>query len=376
MLTVIVFIIILGLLIFVHELGHFLVALRNGIKAEEFGFGFPPRILGFVKDDETGKYKLVPGHKHVESENTIYSINWIPLGGFVKIKGEDGIGDRDPDSFASRPAWTRTKVLAAGVIMNFIFAWVLISIALMIGAPEAIDDSVENISDTKIQISQVIPDSPADEMGLKVGDEILGMTSIAEVKNFVSGNGGGEIMLNIKRGKDTLELKGVPREEYPKEQGPLGVSLVKTAIISYPWYEAIWKGLVATYELIIFIIVTLCVLIRDLILGRSVAIDIAGPVGIAVLTHQVTTLGLVYILQFAAILSINLGIINGLPIPALDGGRILFIIIEKIKGSPVSQKVEQMFHTVGFTLLIALMLLVTFKDLMRFDIIGGIKGLF
>ncbi len=398
MLTVIVFIIILGLLIFVHELGHFLVARRNGIKAEEFGFGFPPRIFGFVKDEKSGKYEFVPGNKKVESKNTVYSINWVPLGGFVKIKGENGRDGESPDSFSGRPAWTRIKVLVAGVIMNFILAWVLISIALIIGAPEAVDDSIKDVRDTKVQISQVAPGSPADEMGIKIGDEIIKATNppatpersdgrrgieqeikIATTKDlqeFTGNNKGEEVTLEIKRGKEILILSGVLRTEFPEDQGPLGASLVRTAIVSHPWYEAIWKGLVSTYELIIVIIVALFNIIRDLVLGRQVTIDIAGPVGIAALTHQVTTLGLVYILQFAAILSINLGIINGLPIPALDGGRILFILIEKVKGSPVSQKVEHIFHTASFVFLIALMVLVTVRDFMRFDIIEGVKGLF
>lgn len=394
MVTIVVFIAILGLLIFVHELGHFLVARRNGIKTEEFGFGFPPRLFGFVKNEKSGKYKFVFGNKKVESKNTVYSINWIPLGGFVKIKGEDGKDGESSDSFAGRSAWTRIRVLVAGVIMNFILAWILISVALIIGAPEAVDDSIKDARNTKVQISQIIPGSPADEMGIKIGDEIIKATSsfimsersngkqeikiniTKDLQEFTSNNKGEEITLEIKRGKEILMLNGMLRAEFPEDQGPLGASLVRTAIVSHPWYEAIWKGLTSTYELIVVIIIALFNIIKDLILGRQITVDIAGPVGIAALTHQVTTLGLVYILQFAAILSINLGIINGLPIPALDGGRILFVLIEKIKGSPISQKVEHVFHTVSFILLIALMILVTIRDFMRFDIIEGIKGLF
>ena len=184
------------------------------------------------------------------------------------------------------------------------------------------------------------------------------------------------MVIEIKRGREILALSGVLRAEFPEDQGPLGAALVRTAMVSHSWYEAIWSGLVSTYELIIVIILALYNIIKDLILGMPVAVDIAGPVGIAVLTHQVTTLGLVYILQFAAILSINLGIINGLPIPALDGGRILFVLIEKIKGSPISQKIEHMFHTASFVFLIAIMILVTVRDFMKLDVIGGIKGLF
>ena len=141
--------------------------------------------------------------------------------------------------------------------------------------------------------------------------------------------------------------------------------MAETAIVAYPWYQAIWKGLISVFDLIVLMLSTLGGIIYGLIFGKGVPADLSGPVGIAVLTKQVTTLGLVYVMQFAAILSINLGIINALPIPALDGGRILFILIEKIKGKPVGQKVEQMFHTVGFILLLALMALVTFRDVWK-----------
>lgn len=386
MLTIIVFILILGVLIFVHEMGHFLVAIRNGIKADEFGFGFPPRIFGLVKDEKSGKYKFILGSKDIKSKNTVYSLNWIPLGGFVKIKGESGEGKSESDSFAGKSAWIRTKVLAAGVIMNFFLAWVLLSITLMIGAPQAIDDS-ENIKDAKVQISQVVPGAPAEEMGLKMGDEIyaagaIGQKVWSEIKTteavqvLADKNKGKEIILKIKRGQETLELKGTPRMEYPENQGPLGISLSRTAIISYPWYESIWMGLAAVFNLTLAIFAAIFGIFKSLFLGGGVPVDVAGPVGIAILTKQVTALGLVYVLQFTAILSINLGIINGLPFPALDGGRILFILIEKIKGSRVSQKAEQITHTVGFFLLIALMVLVTFRDFVRFEIIDKMKGLF
>ena len=387
MLTILVFIIILGLLIFAHEFGHFLAARRNGIKTEEFGFGFPPRILGYVKNDKNGKYKIILGDKKIVSKNTIFSLNWIPLGGFVKIKGESGEAKSDEDSFAGKSAWTRVKVLVAGVIMNFILAWALISIGLMIGAPQPVRDSDKLAKNPKIQVNQIIPGAPAEKMNLKIGDEIIKcqmpiprcqkkFSSIADIQNVINGYKGKEIIFQIKRGGEILEIKGVPRTEYPADQGPLGISLVKTALIAYPWYQAIWEGLKTTYEICIAIFSILGNIIKDFFTGKKVSVEVTGPVGIAILTKQVTGLGLVYILQFAALLRINLGIINGLPFPALDGGRILFILIEKIKGSPVSQKIERAFHTIGFVLLITLMIVVTFKDFIRFDLIEKIKGIF
>jgi regulator of sigma E protease len=396
--TAIVFIITLAILIFVHELGHFLVARRNKIKVEEFGFGFPPRIFGFqILDGEKSKTKkrFIWGKRDTEAElkheegvreGTIYSINWIPLGGFVKIKGEDGGHHNEEDSFSGKPAWVRIKVLGAGIIMNFVLAWAAISLALMVGSPQAIEDE-QGGKDSKIQIAQVIPGSPAEKIGIKAGDQILKCTegdeecqkpfsSVSEVQNYINKNKGREIALEIKRDDELLNIKGVPRVEYPEDQGALGISLVRTAIVSYPWYESIYRGLVSVLNLIWIMIETLFNIIKNLIIGQKVGLDVSGPVGIAYLTKQVTQLGFTYILQFVALLSINLGIINGFPFPALDGGRILFILIEKMKGSPVSQKVEQFAHTFGFIALIALMILVTLRDVVKFEIFDKLKNLF
>jgi regulator of sigma E protease len=443
MLTAVVFIVILGLLIFVHEFGHFITARKSGIKAEEFGFGFPPRIFGIQmlkgkkvekiseeekmdieisdyktpsgeevikevitdrirevdKEVKVKKWRFIWGKRDTEEEwkeepglesDTIYSINWIPLGGFVRIKGEDGSMANDPDSFAAKSAKKRIVVLAAGVIMNFLLAWVLISAAMMIGAPQPIEEgqpSSGTALDSKIQVSQVTSGSPAEASGLKIGDEVVRcvgiaticnkrFTEIKEVQDYISSNKGKEITLSIKRGSNFIDLKSTPRIDYPEDQGPLGISLTSTQIIQYPWYEAISRGLVATYNLIVLIVTTLFGMIKNIFIGQKVAVDVSGPIGIALLTKQVTELGLVYILQFAAILSINLGIINILPFPALDGGRILFILIEKIKGSPVSQKVEQAIHSSGFILLIMLMLFITFRDVVRNNIIDKIRNIF
>jgi regulator of sigma E protease len=442
MLTAIVFIVILGLLIFVHEFGHFITARKSGIKAEEFGFGFPPRIFGIqllkgkkiekISEEEdldvevssyegkkgekiikevlvnrtkeidrvvnVKKWRFIWGKRDTEKEwaaipglkaDTIYSINWIPLGGFVRIKGEDGSSANEADSFAAKGAGKRILVLAAGVIMNFVLAWFLISAALMIGAPQPVDDNQTsgNVLDSKIQVSQVVTGSPAEQSGFKIGDEVIHcvgnlaicnrrFTNIKDVQSYILENKGKEITLSIKRGSQYLELKVLPRIDYPEDQGPMGIALAQTQIIRYPWYEAIGRGITATYDLIVLIVTTLFEVIRNLLLGHRAGMEVTGPVGIAIMTKQVTELGLVYILQFAAILSINLGIINILPFPALDGGRILFILIEKIKGAPVSQRVEQAIHSSGFILLIMLMLFVTFRDLVKIDIVEKLKSFF
>jgi regulator of sigma E protease len=386
MITVLIFILILGLLVFVHELGHFVVARRNGVRAEEFGFGFPPRIFGMYKN-ERGKWKIVWGSKEVKASDTVYSANWIPLGGFVKIRGEDGEEKSNPESFAAKGSFARIRILAAGVLMNLFLAMAIFSLSFYLGVPQLAEEVVGgNVTNEKIQIVDVGKNTPAEEMGLRMGDEILGVinnesqlvkfSSVEDVQKYIGENKGNQLVLDIRRGKEDLKLTGVPRQESPEGEGPLGIGLAKTVEVRYPWYQAIAKGVEYTFSLILTFITFLGGLIWRLIAGQPAGIDVSGPVGIAVLTGQVAQLGFGYLLRFTAMLSVNLAIINVLPIPALDGGRILFILIEKIKGSPLSQKFEQRAHNIGFALLISLMVFVTFRDVMRFDIIDKVKNLF
>jgi regulator of sigma E protease len=383
MLTILIFIIILGSLVFVHEFGHFIVARRNGIKADEFGFGFPPRFVGVVKNDTTGKYDIIWGNRDIASPHTIYSFNWIPLGGFVKIKGEEGGQTTDTDSFANKPAWTRIKVLGAGVAMNFLLAWVLISLVYILGLPQPISpDQRGKYPDQKVQILEVKPGTPAADMHLRPLDEIIsidGKTVVTteEVTSAIAAKKGQEFSLVIKRGESVMTLQGVPRTEYPKNEGALGISLSETALMRYPWYEAIVEGGKTTVKVTETILVYLGKMLASLVGGaEKVALDVTGPVGIVYLTKQMTEMGFSYLLWFAALLSINLGIFNILPIPALDGGRIFFILIEKIKGKPVSRFIENRIHQVGFMLLLFLMLLVTIRDFSQFQILDKLKGLF
>lgn len=380
MLTILIFALVLGILVFVHELGHFLVARMNGIKADEFGFGFPPRIFGFVRDEATGRFRFVRGNADVKSPNTVYSFNWIPLGGFVKIKGEDRNSAADTDSFAGRSAWTRIKVLGAGVFMNFLLAWVLFSIVLMLGFPEQIDPAERGrYAKTDVQILQVQPKTPAEEIGLKAGDILLALdampvTSLSMVSEYINEHRGRAIIVQVSRGGTVIELRGTPRVSTPEGEGALGISFSETAIVSYPWYQAIRLGFEQTYVKTAEILGALGGMIASLFTGEKTEMDIAGPVGIVTLTKQMSELGLAYLLYFAAILSINLGIINILPIPALDGGRILFVLIEKIKGSPVSTTVEGYVHQIGFILLLLLMVLVTLNDILRLQFWNRFSG--
>jgi len=359
-LAIVVFILVLGLLIFVHELGHFVLAKKAGIKVEEFGFGFPPRIFGIRKGE------------------TLYSLNLFPLGGFVKIYGEIRKEGKDPlrkRAFYSQSALTRAGILVAGVTMNIVLAGLLLGLGHFIGLPALIDDSqADNLDSVKVQILQVAFDSPAEQAKLKTGDTIselryedesISISTVRQVQSFVNLHKGEEITLIAQRGDQVLEKQIVPREDHPEQEGPLGISLARTAIVSYPWYEAIVRGFISAFTLTWAIMVAFSGILWQLMTSGHLAVEIAGPVGIFDLTNQAAQLGFIYVLQFTAILSINLAILNALPIPALDGGRLLFLIIEKIKGSPISQKVERISQLVGFSLLILVMIAITWRDIAR-----------
>jgi regulator of sigma E protease len=368
MITAIIFILILGVLIFVHELGHFLTARRNGIRAEEFGFGFPPRIFGYAKTKKDGKFKIFWGNKEVETEDTVYSLNWIPLGGFVKIKGENGTEENDFDSFAAKSAWIRIKVLGAGVMMNFVLAWFLISIVFMLGAPAELVQMTD--STLPIKISEVSTGSPAESVGLLAGDEIVKKQTkvefrgVADFVAYANAHKGESIDLAVVRNNKTLNFSVIPRIDVPAGEGPLGVSF-GSEVLRFSFFEAIYKGMLTVLAIILAMLVALGGIIKGIFVGQKMAVEVAGPVGIALMTKQAVSFGLSSVALFVSILSINLGVINALPIPALDGGRILFILIEKLKGSPVSQKTEQHFHMIGFLILIGLMIFVTFKDVIN-----------
>ncbi|XOU94887.1 MAG: RIP metalloprotease RseP [Candidatus Kerfeldbacteria bacterium] len=386
-LTVIIFIVVLGLIVFVHELGHFYSAKKLGIGVEEFGFGFPPRLFGIQKINGTKKWKFIKGSKTPEitaetKGNVIYSLNWIPIGGFVKIKGEQGDQKDEDDSFSSKKIWKRVVVLSAGVAMNFIFAFIIISIGFGIGIPNAVDQDVPEsaiVFEQKIQVVEVESESPAEEAGIKLGDIIVSSKEVffvttQDFQDFAGPNLNNEIILTIDRAGEEIVVNVIPEDLNDNGKGAVGIWLADIGLIKYPWYMAIWMGAKTTVQITWQILVAFFELIKNLIITQEAGMELAGPVGIAVLTGQVAKLGFIYLLQFAAILSINLGIINFIPFPALDGGRVLFLLIEKIRKKPMNEKIEAMMHNFGFLLLILLVLFVTFKDISKYG--DSIKGFF
>ena len=388
MLTFLLFLLVIAVLVLSHEFGHFIVAKWKGMRVDEFGFGFPPRLFG---------------KQHGE---TFYSFNLLPFGGFVKIWGEDDAdGANDPHNFAARSAWDRFLVLVAGVGIVFLFflafldynifrsyafiaytlflgvlAYVLFTIGHGIGIPGVVGAG-EDARDAMVRVVDVIPGSPAAEAGVKAGDSILELipssdtesswhpvtvhvSEIEQVQNFVKTHAGGDITMVVERVNEELRLPIRLRKEAPAGEGLLGIAMAKVGIIRTAWYRAPWEGLLTTIATTKFVAGGLAFFFANIV-SSDVINSVAGPVGIAKVAGQASALGFAYLLQLIAVLSINLAILNILPIPALDGGRVLFLIIEKLRGKPIGVRVSQFAHTSGFIVLILLMLVVTYFDLTK-----------
>ncbi len=363
--TVIIFIIVLFVLVLVHEFGHFLVAKFLGMRVEEFGIGFPPRIGSIKKGD------------------TRYSLNLLPLGGFVKILGEEGESVNDPQSYSSRPAWQKSSVLLAGVAMNFFLAVGIFWITFTIGYPTTLEKDMANPPAIRlVQILDVAPQSPAKNAGIEMGDAVIRITNYEsgirkeiahskeltnseELQTFINKNKGKVLTLTIKRGGEILEKTMLARQNPPKGEGALGIGLADVGLIRYPWYSAFFHAWIWAFQTVWFIASSLFLVIVTLFSqGRTVG-EVAGPVGLASMVGKFYGLGASYFLAFVGVISLNLALLNTLPIPALDGGHLLFLIIEKVKGSPIKREFEQKLHTIGFALLLTLMLVVTIHDILK-----------
>ncbi len=347
MTTIASFILVLGVLIFVHELGHFVAAKLWRIRVEEFGIGYPPRLIRLAKIGDTE-----------------YTINLLPLGGFVRMTGEDD--PSRPDSFASKGKLARATTLLAGPLMNAALAAGLYAATYMLGVPMPVDGPGAGIY-------AVESGSPAEMAGLRPGDTVLQIddhiiTGPEDLREYVQAHKGAEISLIVRRDGQVLSepIRVIPRVNPPEGQGAMGVVIGEALNkVSYPWWQAIPMGVGELVQFTLLIFDRIGAMLQGLIRP-----EVAGPLGIAQLTAEVSRFGLVHSLRWTALLSTQLFLLNLVPFPALDGGRLLFVLVEAARrGRRLDPRKEGVVHFVGMMVLIGLMLLISYFDLLR--LIGG-----
>ncbi|MEI7463636.1 MAG: site-2 protease family protein [Candidatus Taylorbacteria bacterium] len=365
--TAIIFIIVLAVLIFVHELGHFLLARWNGIRVDAFKIGFGPRIF------------------HWKRGETEYGINLIPFGGYVKIHGEnpsdEATSGPDKDrSFINKNRWIQASVLLAGIFFNFIFAWLLYFGILFIGGNvpvSAFTNYKEYMTDHRVIVLDSTFDSPAIKAGLGIGDvissvlsngQLIAIRSTSDLQNVVNNSNGNSISLTYKKSGIDKTVQIVPVKGLIENKYAIGVSMDEIAYIHMPLFTALKNSIVSSVDIIWGTAVGLFNFVTGLFHGASSLSDVTGPIGIAVIIGNAFHLNISYLLIVVAIISINLGVINLVPFPALDGGRTLFVAIEGIIRRKIPEKFFNITNMVGFVLLMLLMVVVTFRD-----VVGLIK---
>jgi regulator of sigma E protease len=414
LITILALIVVLSLVVFVHELGHLLAARRSKVVVEEFGLGYPPRLFTFWHSEGKlaigGKEIIIPRKfelpeglqarslvayetavdgkgrtvlasiEQISADDpravqasrielldpgTVYSLNAIPFGGFAKMLGEED--PTFPGSLASKSKRARIFVLAAGAGMNLLTAALFFAIALGLGAPAVADP--ENAV-----IASVSPGSPAEQVGLEPGDIVLkaddtDILTIVDLQQYTQEHLGEEIVLTLQREDELLQIPVVPRVEVPEGDGPIGVGLSpRTELKRYVWYEALWEGAKEVVTMTGFIFTVPVQIIRGLIpldMARPV-----GPVGVGQLVGDAVEYSLdtgwwFPVMQMLGTLSVALAVTNLLPLPGLDGGRILFVIIEGIRGRRLDPAKEGLVHFIGLMLMVALMLFITWQDVVN-----------
>ncbi len=349
MLFLVAFFSLIGLVV-LHELGHFFMAKKFGVRVEEFGIGLPPRLVA----------------KRVGE--TLYSLNLLPLGAFVKLTGEEG-SSNDPRSFGAKPLLQRALIVGAGVVAFWIISFFIFAVlGATSGLPTGIsDENREDVLNPQVRVLGIAPGSPAQAAGMIPGDTIQDFQKVGEFQIFIDQHRGQEVILQVIRRSQVLSISVTPRVEPPAGQGPLGIQLVRTGNVKYPWYKAPIAAFQKTAGLTRDIVQGLIGTLAGVFSGKGLpeGVGIVGPIGIVDLLRNSFAFGISYFLSFLATLSIYLAIFNALPIPAVDGGRLFFLGIEAARKKPMGVKVEQRINMFFFILLITFMIWVTIKDITR-----------
>lgn len=376
MLTFIIFIIVFSIIVLVHEFGHFITAKMFDVRVDEFAIGFPPRIWA-----KKGK-------------EITYSVNAIPIGGFVRLFGEGGEGEKSKRSLVTKKTWQKTVIFVAGVAMNFLLAWVILTGFYLVGGKATFPGIWEHKgvqNDQKVYITYVEKDSPAEKNGIMAGDVIekingkgvyIDTSVIDEIQKAVSENKDRPVNIVLEKDKKEYQrniLTEKAEYEYDGrkvEYQKIGVTLETRGKIQAKWYMAPIVATAETWRLAKLTVVGIADMFKTLVTRLKISEHVVGPAGIVKLTGVAAGMGAGALLQFIVILSISLGIINIMPIPALDGGHVLFLAIEKVRRKPVPQGIKNAIQTVGFGLLLLLVLVITISDVNRFNVFGFLKGLF
>lgn len=355
---ILIFILILVVLIVGHEFGHFIAAKRAGMEVPEFGVGFPPKLWSKVYGA------------------TEYSVNALPFGGFVRIVGENGDVE-NPNSFTKKSKLKQAGVLCAGPAMNVVLGFLAFWIAFMLGFPTVVDDTEgAQLAHARVVVSEIVAGSPVDRAGMLVGDTVLsltasGKTTVVEHPTDISNALLLEpdlVLLTAERNGEERVFTIIPERgvivEEP-ERAALGVGSLVIADVSYGVLESLWRACVATVYGTVAIVTGIAELVTGALTLSASLETISGPVGIASVVSDAARIGWGQVLAFAGIISLNLAVLNLMPFPALDGGRLLFLGIEVVRGRALPQNVSSIANTIGFVLLIVLMLVVTWNDVVR-----------
>lgn len=351
LIAAVAFLVLLLVLILIHEGGHALLARLMGVRVEEFGFGFPPRLLS----RRVGE--------------TVYSVNALPIGGFVRLTGEDDADADDPRSFAAQPRGQRALIIAGGILANLALAVVAFTLVAGFGIDVPLGQTDRTVTNRRVEIVELQDTPVLRTTNIQPGDALLAVDAVpvetaADAAEKVRGFAGEKLMLTVRRGTETKEI--VLNFSPPKAAGDrVGLALLDVGTTRIPWSQAPLEGIRMTSRTMQLTVVGIGRTVRDAIVSRQAPKDLAGPVGIASITGVVAKRGFVPFLELLGVLSVNLALVNALPIPALDGGRLLFILFEALGIRGLRGRPERLAHTIGLIVLLALLAFITFGDVQR-----------